>query len=307
MKKSFIFILLAAFLFGTMEVALKIAGNAFNPIQLTFLRFMIGGIFLFPFAVHDLKKRKYKLTKGDWLYLFLLGFVCICVSMLSFQLGIMRTNANLAAVIISASPVFTMIFAQFLVNEKLTLTKVFVLIFNIIGLIIVANPVTILNGSSSIAGILITLLASVTFGLYTAMGKKRIAQIGGITQNSFSFIIGSAVLMIYLLLTGQPVVRGIQPGNILLLLYLGIFVTGIGYFCFVKAIEISGPSTASITFFIKPVFAPIVAFVVLHEAVTLNIILGVIFILAGSFISIAGGRIQPKLALHSVRQESDAE
>lgn len=308
MKKSFIFILLAAFLFGTMEVALKIAGNAFNPIQLTFLRFMIGGIFLSPFAVYDLRKRRYKLTKGDWLYLFLLGFVCICVSMLSFQLGIMRTNANLAAVIISSSPVFTMIFAQFIVDEKLTLTKVFVLILNIIGLIIVANPVTLLNGSSSIAGILITLLASVTFGLYTAMGKKRIAKIGGITQNSFSFIMGSAVLMIYLLITGEPVVSGIQPGNILLLLYLGIFVTGIGYFCFVKAIEISGPSTASITFFIKPVFAPVVAFVVLHEAITLNIILGVVFILAGSFISIAGGRIHPKLALHSaVSQESDAK
>lgn len=295
MKKSFVFILAAAFLFGTMEVALKLAGSNFDAIQLTFLRFLIGGVFLFPFAIHDLKKRQYKLTKSDWLYLFLLGFVCICISMILFQLGVMRTNANLAAIIISTSPVFTMIFAQFIVNEKFTLMKSLVLLLNIIGLIIVANPVKLLRGNAAIDGILITLAASISFGLYTALGKKRIAQIGGIAQNSFSFILGSSVLLLVLLVKGGPIVKGIHANNIPLLLYLGILVTGIGYFCYIKAIELSGPSTASITFFIKPAFAPIIAFVVLKEAITINIILGVMFVLSGSLISIFADRIQLKL------------
>lgn len=305
MKKSFVFVLAAAFLFGTMEVALKLAGANFDATQLTFLRFLIGGVFLAPFALYDLKKRKYKLTKGDWLYLFLLGFVCICISMLLFQLGVMRTNANLAAIIISTSPVFTMIFAQFIVNEKLTLIKVVVLLLNIIGLIIVANPANLLKGNAAIAGILITLAAAVTFGLYTAMGKKRIAQIGGITQTSFSFILGSAVLLVALLVKGGPIIKGIHTNNIPLLLYLGVMVTGVGYFCYIKAIEISGPSTASITFFIKPAFAPIIAFVVLKEAITLNIIFGVMFVLAGSLLSINGDRIQLKFASRLSNQQSD--
>lgn len=305
MKKSIVFILAAAFLFGTMEVALKLAGATFNATQLTFLRFLIGGTFLFPFAVHDLKKRQYNLTKGDWLYLFLLGFVCICISMMLFQLGVMRANANLAAVIISTSPVFTMIFAQFIVNEKFTLIKSLVLLLNIIGLIIVANPSTLLRGNAAIGGILITLAAAITFGLYTALGKKRIAQIGGITQCSFSFILGSAVLLVVLLVRREPVVKGIHSGNIPLLLYLGILVTGVGYYCYIKAIELSGPSTASITFFIKPAFAPIIAFLVLKEAITLNIVLGVIFVLAGSWVSLAGDRIQLKFKSHFVNQQSD--
>ena len=45
----------AAFLFATMEVALKFAGSTFNSLQLTFLRFFIGGLFLLPFALRDLK------------------------------------------------------------------------------------------------------------------------------------------------------------------------------------------------------------------------------------------------------------
>lgn len=296
MKKSIAFILVAAFLFGTMEVALKLAGAAIDPTQLTFLRFFIGGLCLFPFAVHDLKKRQCKLTKGDWLYLFLQGFLCICVSMLLFQIGVMRTNANLAAIIISTNPVFTMIFAKFIVQEKFTVVKFFVLLLNIVGLAVVANPLKLLRGHAATDGILITLAAAVTFGLYTALGKKRIAKIGGLPQCSFSFLLGSLVLLIALAVKGGPVLSGIQPNNILLLLYLGVLVTGVGYYCYIKAIEVSGPSTASITFFIKPVFAPIIAFLVLKEPITLNIILGVIFILSGSLVSAFEGKIRTALS-----------
>ena len=285
MKKSYLYVLAAAFLFGTMEVALKLAGASFNALQLTFLRFFIGGIFLLPFAVRDLKKRQYILTKGDWLYLLLLGVICICISMALFQLGVMRTNANLAAIIISTSPIFTMIFANFVAGEKFTARKSVVLVLNIIGLIIVANPLKLIKGNAT-AGIILTLLAAIAFGLYTAMGKKRIGKIGGITQTSFSFILGSFTLLTILLITKTPVTQGIQMGTIPLLIYLGVFVTGIGYYCYIKAIELSGPSTASITFFIKPIFAPIIAFIVLKEAITMNVILGVFFVLAGSLVNL---------------------
>lgn len=306
MKKSIVFILAAAYLFGTMEVALKLAGTSFDAIQLTFLRFLIGGICLLPFAIYDLQKRRYRLTCGDWLYLFLLGFVCICISMILFQLGVMRTNANLAAVIISTSPVFTMIFAQYVANEKFTIKKAIVLLLNCIGLIIVANPVTLFKGKAAMDGILLLLAAAIAFGLYTALGKKRIDKIGGITQNSISFILGSLVLLLVLFVTKQPIVKGIQPSTLPLLLYLGIFVTGTGYYCYIKALELSGPSTASITFFIKPIFAPFIAFVVLKEAITANLIFGVMFVLAGSLVSLAGDRMKSQFPFLIHHRASDS-
>lgn len=306
MKKSMVCILAAAFLFGTMEVSLKLAGASFDPIQMTFLRFLIGGLCLLPFALYDLKKRRCHLTKSDWLYLFLLGFTCICVSMLLFQIGVLRTNANLAAVVISTSPVFTMIFAQFIADEKFTMVKFFVLLLNVIGLVIVANPIKLIKGHAAVDGILITLIAAASFGLYTAMGKKRIAKIGGLTQSSFSFIMGSMVLLLIQLARKGPVTRGIQPSNLPLLLYLGILVTGVGYFCYIRAIEVSGPSTASITFFIKPVFAPIIAFLVLKEPITINIILGVVFVLSGSLLNIFGEKLRAAF-FSSASNESEEE
>ena len=74
-----------------------------------------------------------------------------------------------------------------------------------------------------------------------------------------------------------------------MLLYLGIFVTGLGYYFYMKAIELGGPSVASIAFFLKPVIAPILAFIVLGEPITANLIAGVLFILAGSYVNMAPG------------------
>lgn len=294
MKKSYLFILGAAFLFSTMEVALKLGGTSFQPMQLTFLRFLIGGICLLPLALFDLKKRNYHLTRTDWGYLILLGIVNICISMVLFQMGVMRTNANLAAVIISTNPIFTMLFAQFIADERFTLKKTIVLILNIIGLIIIANPSEVVSGTINISGILLTLGAAVFFGLYTALGKKRIELIGGLAQNSFSFISGSLILLVIMLISGQPATAGISVSTLPILLYTGIFVTALGYFFYLKAIDLSGPSTASMTFFVKPIFAPIIAFSVLHEAITMNLIFGILFVLAGSMVSMFGDRLKDR-------------
>ncbi len=279
-KQSYLFVLLTAFAFGTMEIALKIAGNAFTALQLTFLRFLIGGLILLPFALKDLKRRAYHLTPGDWVYLLALGVVNICFSMTLFQIGVMMTNASLAVVIISINPVFTMLFAHFIVHDYFTCKKAVVLILSLIGLVIVANPENLLHGNG-VQGVLIVLAASIGFGFYTALGKKRVNQIGGLAQNSFSFLLGSVVEFLILLFRGEPILSGITVHSVWVLLYVGVVVTGFGYVCYMKAIELSNPSTASIAFFIKPIVAIALSALILSEPITWNVIAGTLLILIG--------------------------
>lgn len=275
-----LYIVLTAFLFGTMEVALKIAGTHFQSAELTFLRFLIGGLLLLPFAIVDLKHRHCRLSLRDWGYLLLLGVICICLSMYVFQLGVMRTNANLAAVIISINPIFTMIFAHFLTSDKFTVRKGIVLAICIVGLVVVSNPLSLV-GNNHLSGILLVLFASVFFGLYTALGKRHIARIGGIAQTSFGFLLGAAVMLVFMLVFHMPVTDGITISTLPIVLYLGVFVTGVGYYFFLKAVEIGSPSLASISFFIKPVIAVILAAIILSEPVTVHMVIGILIILAG--------------------------
>lgn len=278
-KNGTIYILLTALAFGTMEISLKIAGSSFSPFQLTFLRFLIGGLLLLPAAFRDIKKRSLHLTGSDWLYLLLLGVINICFSMILFQIGVSMSKAGTAAIIFSINPVFTMIFSHFIVHEAFDRTKIITVIISMIGLLIVADPVSILHGSG--LGFLITLSAAAGFALYTAVGKTRLSRIGGSVQNSFSFLLGAALLLILLLIRRYPVLSGIDTHSIWPLLYVSFVVTGFGYVCFMKAIDISGPSAASFAFFIKPVIALILSAVILSEKITPHDVIGMLLIIAG--------------------------
>ena len=119
------------------------------------------------------------------------------------------------------------------------------------------------------------------FGFYTALGKKHIHQIGGLAQNSFSFLLGSGAECLILLAAGEPILNGITVHSMAVLLYVGIVVTGFGYVCYMKAIELSNPSTASIAFFIKPIVAITLSALILSESITWNVIAGTLLILAG--------------------------
>ncbi|MBQ3320474.1 MAG: DMT family transporter [Spirochaetia bacterium] len=279
-KKSVLYIIITALCFGTMEVALKIGGSTFTALQMNFLRFLIGGLLLLPLALKELKRRQITLTMGDWGYMTLLGVLGISFSMSFFQIGVMYLNANTAAIIISCNPVFTMLFAHFLVHDRFTSDKATVLCICLVGLLFVANPFHMAAGNTP-KGFLYMLIAMVSFALYSSLGNIRAKRLGGAIQTCIPFLIASAVNLLILILLKEPIFSGISIKSAPVLLYIGFIVTGLGYYTYLGAIEMVGPSNASISFFLKPVVAVVSAALILHEAVTWNIVLGIAIILAG--------------------------
>lgn len=286
MKKVYFFVVLTAFLFGTMEVALKLAGSEMDPFQLTFLRFMIGGLLLLPFAAAEMRKRNIRLTLKELLYLLYVGILGIPLSMLFFQLGVMNSNASTASVLISVNPLFTMIFAHFMTDEKLKKNNVIVLLIGLLGILFMIKPWD-LQAGNTVKGVVLMLLAALFFGLYTVAGKISVQKMGIMAQTSISFILGSLVLLMVILFMGRPVVSGIAE-NWLLVAYISIFVTGLGYFSYFTAIKLSDATTGSIAFFLKPAIAPVMAVIFLKETILWNTYIGIGLILVASWLNIRG-------------------
>lgn len=285
MKKVVLYILISAMLFSTMEVVLKIAGNHLDAFQLTLIRFLIGGIFLLPFALLEIKKYRTVFTKKDILHMLAMGVVCICISMIFFQLGVENSKASTAAVIFCINPMFTMLFAHFITEEKLNRTKVTALAIGLFGILFMINPFHMETGNTPL-GVSYSILAAVTFGLYSAMGRTSVRRLRGITQTSFSFLLGSIIMIPILLIMDRPIISGISSENIWMVLYIGIMITGLGYLFYFLAMEASDAATASIVFFVKPALAPIIAVLILHEAVGMNGLIGILLIFAGSYINL---------------------
>lgn len=295
MKKVIIYILISAVLFSTMEVTLKIAGLGLDVFQLTFIRFFMGGLFLLPFALFEMRRRATVFNRGDYAYMLMLGVICICISMVFFQMGVMGANASTAAVIFCTNPIFTMIFAHFIADEKMTVKKGFAIAISIAGLILIIDPLHMDPGNTLI-GMLFSLIAAVTFGLYSAAGKRRIRKLGGLTQTSISFLLGSGVLLILLRILGRPVLSGINTGNIGVVIYVGIAVTGLGYLYYFLAMEKSNATMASLVFFVKPGIAPVIAVIVLHETITLSMVMGIVLIFIGSYMTLSKSAIRESIS-----------
>lgn len=292
MKKVMAYICLAAFLFGTMEVALKTAGDSLDSIQLTFLRFLIGGIILFPVGIRKRQQGGMKLTKSDHGWMALVGIVGVPVSMLCFQLGVERCNAATAASLICLNPLFTMLIAHFFTDEKMTALKSFAFLIGLASAVLLIRPWDMQSGNT-LAGIVLMMAASVTFAAYTVMGKRTVARMGTFFQTGYGFIAGSLVLFVVLLVSDRPVFEGVLD-NFRIVMYCGIFVTGLGYMFFFLAIRHSDASTGAVAFFIKPAIAPVLAIIFLHEKIFWNTVAGVLLLMAASFISLYDTRLQSK-------------
>ncbi|MCQ2546281.1 MAG: DMT family transporter [Clostridia bacterium] len=284
MKKAYAYVIITALLFGTMEVSCKIGGSDLDPFQLTFLRFFIGGLVLLPFAEIQIRQRQIRLTGRDLAALAGVGFLGVTVSMSMFQFSIMMCNASTVSVLICINPFFTMIFAHFLTSEKLNRYKFLILMVALSGIIFMVRPWDIQEGNSAF-GMGLMIASAFVFGLYTVAGKVSQEKMGLMAQTSISFIFGSILLLIFMLVIGRPVVSGIAD-NVPIILYTGIMVTGLGYYCYFKAIELAGASTGSFAFFLKPAIAPVIAVIVLHETILWNTVTGIVLVLIASLLNI---------------------
>lgn len=307
MKKEYIYIILSTLLFSTMEIALKLVTNLYNPIQLTFLRFLIGGIILLPLAIKKRKVKNLSFNKKDIKFFFLQGFICVVVSMTFYQLAVVYGKASIVAVLFSCNPIFVIPFAYFVLKEKIYPHTILSLVISILGILFIMNPLHMINNPY---GIVFTLFAAITFALYSVIGKTRSERYGGIIQTCFSFLAGSLEMLLLIFLTrirfisgwlassnlkvfaNIPIVHGISLHTIPALIYIGIFITGLGYTFYFLAIEKTSAATASLVFYIKPALAPILALLILSESIAPTTVIGIILIIIGSAVTFAANKRQ---------------
>ena len=300
MKKGYVYIILTTLFFSSMEISLKTVTNDFNPLQITLSRFFVGGLVLLPFAVKRLRALSLSITKSDLKYFAFLGFMCVVVSMSLYQLAVLNTKASVVAVLFSCNPVFVMLLAYLILKEKIYRHNVISLILEVLGIIVIINP---LHTKLTLSGIFLTLSSAIIFSMYTVFGKRKTLKFGGIVVTCFSFIFGSLEMLILVLLTkinfiadilnknklhvfaNIPIFSGYTLHNMPIMIYVFVFVTGVGYALYFMAMEATSTSLTSLVFFFKPVISPILALLILKE-IPINMVIGILLIVIGSIISI---------------------
>ena len=278
---AYLFWTIALLLFSSLEVVSKPIMGQVDPFTMTFMRFFIGGLFLFFISTLVRRAGYQKMIKADFFKIVFIGSLNTIFSMTMLQLSIKYGNASSAATLISTSPLFTALFAYLIISEKVTKRKKIGIALGLVG--IITFGFGMLEGDT-LAGILFGIIAAVTFGMYSVLLRRHIARYGPLRCTAYSTLIPSLIYGFFLLITGQFTIPVLDTQGWVIVFYLGICVTGIAYYALLEAVNRMGATIAMRLFYVKPVVATTFALIFLSEPVGFVKIIGMGIIIFSLFL-----------------------
>ncbi len=279
--KGYVSLLFGIFLFSTIEVVSKKIGGEIDPTLLTFIRFFSTGVVLLIASIPILKKREKSLTKKDYGIFVLNGFVGITLSISLFHYAINAfANASSAAVVFCANPVFVVLFAPLINKTKLAMSSLAVVFCGLVGISFFVMENGSFQGSSLIATI-VMLASAALFGISLCITKKYVSNYGAMVFMGFSALFGSMFLLPIIFVVGPAECWQSFVPRWIPIMYVSLIGTAAAYFLYYYGLSKTSLVSGSMTFFLKPIIATILALIFLPtETINIFTILGTIFILS---------------------------
>lgn len=277
---------------GYSFVAIKELLTELSAIDLTVIRFLFVFIAIVIFMMIDFSRGKSwpRLDKRLLWKFVLLGFLGVVAYHVALNIGEQYTTATVASIIVFTAPVFTLILARVMLNEKITLTKGTGVVIALIGVLVIVligkDPATL--NLNSIKGGFIVLISPISWALYTVLSKRYTDSSDSIEPlylSLYTMLFGSLILLFF-----------IKSGTISALLslsfkaYINIFILSIvssfsGYIIWVFSLKYMEASRLSVFLYLIPVYTYISSEIFLEEPITFPIIFGSLLVFLGIWLA----------------------
>lgn len=274
--------------FGLSFVATKYALRGFEPLLVALLRFTLAGALLW--VIWWLRPGRERATRADLRRLALLGFVSLTVYFSFENLGIARTSASAAAILIGAIPVFTVVLNHFTLREPTGARQwlgIGLSFTGIIALVLTAGSVS----GGSLLGDLLVLAASLSAAAYGLLARRtmvgRSALYVTTWQNLFGALFMAPLAALEAAIAGvrQPTAPAV--GGVLFL----TLVCSVSAFLLLNyAFRFLSAGRVSVFINLTPVVAVAAAYVLLGERFTAGQALAAAVVVAGVWLANSGGR-----------------
>jgi drug/metabolite transporter (DMT)-like permease len=274
---------------GVSFVSTKAVLDKLDPYTLLVLRFGIGALFLLVLLV--LKRYPLNIPLKYIPHLIVLGILGVFVHQVIQATALLTINASAAGWIISFSPVFTVILSVFFLHEKMTVLKASGMIVAIIGVLLVTTATNQQSFQPSInVGYLLMILSTLNWAIYSVLLKRLHIQLPSLVVTFYMCLIGFTLTTPFLVRNkGWEMIPFLTSVEWAHLLFLGVFVSGVAYWYWAKALEVLEASQVSVFLYLEPVATLITAILLLQEKIIPVSILGGIIIIMG--VILVNGRL----------------
>ncbi len=280
-------LVLTALFWGGTFIAGRIVAREAGPFSAAFLRFLVASLILVCFVL-----RTHGAIPGFdrklILPVALLGLTGVFAYNALFFSGLKTVTASRASLIITSNPAFIALFAALIFHERLTLVKTLGIALSISGAMIViakGNPLHVLQGNLGV-GELYMFGCVMSWVAYSLIGKVALKRLSPLVSVTWACVIGGLLLLPPALFEGlTSAIAGYSSAAWMSIVYLGFFGTSLGFIWYYEGIRTIGPSRAGVFINLVPIFAVIMAFLLLDEGIDASIILGAVFVFTGVYLT----------------------
>lgn len=274
-SKGIIFALCAAALNATIGVLSKVLmSNGFPPSSVAVFKTLLGCILLWGVLLF----LKRPASPAKWPQAALCAFLGIFV-LFHFETAAYRhyAAAGVVVVLMASASISSILLGRIVLGDAITANATMGATLAIAGIAVIFG--VDLQQGFTLQGAALAGMAGCGYGAFS-VAMKRMGVRGGLHFTRQLLFFGS----LYLLMpaAGDGFVIGeLTPLTIAALLALAALPTILGFFCTTKAIEYLKPSQVQALELTEPLFAALLAFVVLHEVPRESLYAGAVLIIAG--------------------------
>ncbi|MEV5380485.1 DMT family transporter [Streptomyces nondiastaticus] len=268
-------------LWGSVFLWIKISGYAFSPVEMVFVRLVLGAAVLLTIGVA--KGQKLPRDKKVLGHMAVAAFLGNAVPWLLFAEGERTGSSNIAGIVSGTGPVWTLGAAVLLGSEKrLGAARVWGMVIGLLGVVLVAAPWS--DGTHASTGSIVCfVLGAVSFGSSFAYVGRFLAGRG---IPVFMLAGGQLAIAAVMTLIAVPFI-GLEAvewrtDSVVALIILGIVCTGFAVLLNTIIITKDGAAAAATVIYLMTVVSVVLGAVFLDEPLGWTVLLGTAAVLAAT-------------------------
>ncbi|WP_371171312.1 DMT family transporter [Aliiroseovarius sp. 2305UL8-7] len=273
-------ILLAAALFGSSFVFIKIAVADIPPLTIAAGRATIAAIVIIAFA--HARGTHLPPIGPEWRPLVIVGVLTAIIPYVGISFGQALIDSALGGILFAAIPLFTVFLAHvFLPNERLTAVRLAGALIGVAGVVVVLGPAALAGLTNQITGAGLTLVAAASYAA-GAIYTRTQSQIAPLIMASGQIF--SAALALTALSIGIDKHWTLAPPTsaVAALIAVGLISTAAPVLLFFRMVYEIGPARTSTLTFFMPVFSVLFGFAFLGETLSSTAFFGLALIIVGA-------------------------
>ncbi len=265
-----------------------------DPVSIAILRFGLGFLCMLLIA---LALRVRLPPRRDWLAVATLGVFFFAIFFILYNVAIGYTTAARASLALSTIPLQTMIVGALLRIEPLTVRKTIGVVIAMAGVAVALVAGITDAPPESWRGELIMTGAVLCMAFYNVWSRPFIQRSSALGFLTVGMGAGAIALVIVETQTGGfATLAAFETREWIAGLYLGIGGGALAFILWVLALERASPTRVANTMTVNPLAAMLLASVLVHEPVTLNLVIGLVAVFAGIWIATSGSAETAALA-----------